>query len=89
MNLLRLTGAIVSVETISGTSVKTGNAYSFRVCRVMVPERDFVEVTVNDRLGPLSSGDLVDWIVKVSATTSGRLRIEATEDVPAAVLNVG
>jgi hypothetical protein len=81
MSILRLTGTVVSLDLRSGTS-QTGQPYSFRIARVMVPLTDFVEVVVGERFGVVAAGDVVDWFVRVTPKGTGRLRIDAYEAVP-------
>lgn len=88
MNYLRLTGVVVASDVREGQS-KSGAAYRFEVLRVMVPERDFVEVTLNDRANlKFGVGEAIDVLVRVSTSAAGRLRIDVAEAVPASVLDL-
>jgi hypothetical protein len=81
MALARITGAVLSTNTLKGTTKARGDdpggrAYSMTFARVLVENLDITEVQIPDDL-PVQmprQGEYVDWLVELS-TYSGRLSV--------------
>jgi len=74
---VRVTGLVVSVDQLSGTSAATGKDYSFRVARVLVGQAGLCDVVLSDGVES-APGELVDWLVEATAYEGNpRFRVQA------------
>lgn len=87
--LVRVTGAVLKVDRIAGTSHKSGSPvpYDFTQAKIVVADDDVTELTLPDahRLsgGHPVKGELVDYLCSVKLNSSGRgLSVNALRDFP-------
>lgn len=62
----RVSGAVLDVEERSGTS-KAGNPYRMRTASVIVTGKAIIAVTLTDDAAAPGEGELVDWLVELTA----------------------
>ena len=80
MSYLRVSGEVRSIDKREGIS-KAGSPYSITTARLLVADRDFVDVTLRDKDPLPVEGDYADLLVRASSS-NGFLRIQAQGEWP-------
>lgn len=79
-DIARITGEVKSIDTKRGTS-KAGRPYVIVTANVLVADRGFAAVQLDDDASVPEKGDQVDYLVELSATDWG-LRMRSIQDFP-------
>jgi hypothetical protein len=71
---VRISGTVLEVERIHGIGRVSGAPYDFRQVHVLVGKASIASITWPDVLESPGEGEIVDWLVTVSAS-GGNLRV--------------
>ncbi len=80
-DIARITGEVKSVDTKRGTS-KAGRPYVIVTANVLVADRGFAAVQLDDDMSTPERGDQVDYLVELQASEWG-LRMRTLSEFPA------
>lgn len=79
-SVARMSGPVLHLERKSGTF--EGRDWAFTEATILVANRQTVVVRLGEHLLPPSTGDVVDYVVEVTAGRGDNVKIRAVDTFP-------